>query len=271
MLYLEHDFYSNFNSGVEAGDNNHITDMVVNEFSELVVYQDDELIELLNKIGIKVSEKISDEKLIDIILKNLQKNVKLVKGLAFLIAKNNDSSKTVKIVKGRDGVKRRVKGEEKQATKHQIDMVASGIIGLSDSFQYKPQLQKEFKIKLMRTVKTKNKAVGERENKHESNSNAGYWLLAILVVGAGVGYYFYSKNKKKLAADGMLVDGDLNKPEIKPEVPETPAVETPAIETPAVPQNTIVTPIAAAPNNVAVDANGVQQVQSIPEPPVPNI
>jgi hypothetical protein len=39
MLYLDHDFYSNFNSGIESGDTDLITDMICNETSELIVYK----------------------------------------------------------------------------------------------------------------------------------------------------------------------------------------------------------------------------------------
>ena len=46
MLYLKHDFYSNFNSGVEAGDNDLITDLLVNEISELLVYREEKLLDL---------------------------------------------------------------------------------------------------------------------------------------------------------------------------------------------------------------------------------
>ena len=55
MLYLNHDFYSNFNSGIQSGDNDFITDMIVNELSELIVYNHDSLLDLMNNVGISVN------------------------------------------------------------------------------------------------------------------------------------------------------------------------------------------------------------------------
>jgi len=238
MLYLKHDFYSNFNSGIESGDNDFITDMIVNELSEVIVYQRKDMLDLLEKVQLKLNEKVSDEKIINIIIDNISTNQKLVKGLAYLIAQNNQSSKQSKVVKGKDGKERVVKIDAKPASINQIDMVASGIIGLGDSFKYKPQLKKEFKIRLLRLIETKSNAVGDREIKIKDNKNGKYWLLGILVIGAGIGVYFYLKNKKKIAAEGM---------EIKPiETPTpTPIVEPVQVapEVPAVPQPTI--PVAA--------------------------
>lgn len=227
MLYLDHDFYSNFNSGVSSGDNELLSDMIANEISELIVYKSDALYSLFKKVGIKLSEKASDEKIVDTILDNLQKNVKLVKGLAFLIAENNQASKAVKVVVGKDGNERRLPNNPRAAKVSEIDMVASGIQGIADSFKYKPQLKKEFKLKLMRTIKTKSEAVGDRKRKHTSSKNGKYWLYAFLIIGASVGAYFYLKHRKKTAAKGMEVGGETPSPKVvEPVAPTPPVVET---------------------------------------------
>ena len=224
MLYLNHDFYSNFNSGIQSGDNDFITDMIVNELSELIVYNHDSLLDLMNSVGISVNEKMSDEKVINLILSNIKENIKLVKGLAFLIAQNNLNVKNVRVVKSQNGQETVMKSGEKAATISQIDMVASGIVGLADTFKYKPQLEKEFKIKLMEKIKTKSKAVGDRKIKHEDSGNGKYWLLAILVIGAGVGAYFYFKNKKAKAELGMeLAEAGTEVP-VEPEIPVEPTI-----------------------------------------------
>jgi len=223
MLYLDHDFYSNFNASISSGDNELISDMLVNEMSELIVYKTEKILDLLNRVGIKTNENASDEKIVDNIISNMSNNVKLNKGLAFLIAESNDATKTKKIVKGKDGKEREMTRRSKGATIKEIDSISSGIVGIGDSFKYKPQLQKEFKIKLMKLIETKSNAVGERDRKQTENNNGKYWLLAILVVGAGVGIYFYLKNKKKMAEGGAL-EG------VAPTVDAAPTVQAPIVE-----------------------------------------
>lgn len=246
MLYLKHDFYSNFNSGIESGDNDFITDMIVNELSEIIVYQRKDMLDLLEKVQLKLNDKVSDEKIINIIIDNVSTNQKLVKGLAYLIAQNNQTSKQSKVVKGKDGKERVMRIDAKPASINQIDMVASGIIGLGDSFKYKPQLKKEFKIRLLRLIETKSNAVGDREIKIKDNKNGKYWLLGLLVIGAGVGVYFYLKNKKKIAAEGMEIKPietpaptPIAEPiQVAPEVPVVPPVAPVVAVTPEVPIST---------------------------------
>jgi len=129
--------------------------------------------------------------------------------------------------------------------------VASGIIGVADTFSYKPQLKKEFKIKLMDSIKTKSKAVGDRENKHEENKNGKYLVLAIIMVGLGIGAYFYIKNRKKIAAEGLQVGG--GEPSVQiPVVEPSPVIQS-VVEPVVAPQP--ITPIAQP--IPSVDANVV--------------
>lgn len=240
MLYLNHDFYSNFDSGIQSGDNNLITDILINELSELIVYNEDKIFDLFNRVGIKISEKSSDEKIVDTILNNIETNVKLSKGLAFLIAQNNDASKNGKQIKGKNGKERRAK-RNKAATISEIDKISSGIIGIGDSFKYKPQLKKEFKLKMMQVIKTKSEAVGDRARKLTNNNNGKYVLLTFLVIGAGIGIYFYLKHRKKIAAEGMEIKG--SEPSKIETPPVTPISVPEPIQQPATSENiTQVTP-----------------------------
>jgi LPXTG-motif cell wall-anchored protein len=163
--------------------------------------------------------------------------------LAFLIAENNDASKTKTLIKGADGKTRDSRRKSKGATTNEIDKITSGIMGIGDSFKHKPQLKKEFKLKLMKVIDTKSKAVGERDRKQTSNKNGKYILLGVVVVLAGVGLYFYLKNKKKMASEGMQVDGvDPATIEATPDVVVPPVVEpTPPI-TPEAPIEAVATP-----------------------------
>ncbi len=250
MLYLDHDFYSNINASIESGDNDFISDMIVNELSELIVYKTQKVIDLLNMIGIKTNEKVSDEKIVDNIVGNLSTHQKLSEGLAFLIAENNDASKTKKTIKGANGHTKEVRSRTKGATVKEINRIASGISGIGASFTYKPQLKKEFKIKLMKVIDTKSKAVGERDRKHTNNTNGKYWFLALLVVGASVGFYFYMKNRKKMASEGMLVEGGNTPPKI---VTPSEVATPPMVETKVEAVSTAVEPtIAEAPTDIVV-------------------
>jgi hypothetical protein len=90
MIYLENDFYSNFNSMVESNDDVSLKSMFVDQISNLIAYKKDELISLFDKIGIKVSKKPTNKELSNIIATNLKGNKKLQIGLAYLIAEDNN-------------------------------------------------------------------------------------------------------------------------------------------------------------------------------------
>ena len=90
MIYLENDFYSNFNSMVESNDDVSLKSMFIDQISNLIAYKKAELINLFGKIGIKVSKKPTNKELSNIIATNLKGNKKLQIGLAYLIAEDNN-------------------------------------------------------------------------------------------------------------------------------------------------------------------------------------
>jgi hypothetical protein len=90
MIYLENDFYSNFNSMVESNDDVALKDMFIDQVTNLIAYKKDDLVSLFNKIGIKVSNKPTNKELSELIAQNLKGNKKLQIGLAYLIAENNN-------------------------------------------------------------------------------------------------------------------------------------------------------------------------------------
>jgi hypothetical protein len=90
MIYLENDFYSNFNSMVESNDDLALKSMFVDQVSNLIAYKKEDLISLFGKIDIKVSNKPTNKELSNIIANNLKGNKKLQIGLAYLIAENNN-------------------------------------------------------------------------------------------------------------------------------------------------------------------------------------
>lgn len=90
MIYLENDFYSNFNSMAESNDDVSMKNMFIDQISNLVAYKKDDLVNLFNKIDIKVSKKPTNKELSNIIANNLKGNKKLQIGLAYLIAESNN-------------------------------------------------------------------------------------------------------------------------------------------------------------------------------------
>jgi hypothetical protein len=90
MIYLENDFYSNFNSMVESNDEVSTKSMFIDQISNLIAYKKNDLVSLFNKIGIKVSNNPTNKELSNIIANNIKSNKKLQIGLAYLIAENNN-------------------------------------------------------------------------------------------------------------------------------------------------------------------------------------
>ena len=90
MIYLENDFYSNFNSMAESNDDVSMKGMFIDQISNIIAYKKDDLVSLFDKIGITVSKKPTNKELSDTIANNLKSNKKLQIGLAYLIAENNN-------------------------------------------------------------------------------------------------------------------------------------------------------------------------------------
>jgi hypothetical protein len=75
---------------VESNDDLALKGMFIDQISNLIAYKKADLINLFNKIGIKVSKKPTNKELSNIIATNLKGNKKLQIGLAYLIAEDNN-------------------------------------------------------------------------------------------------------------------------------------------------------------------------------------
>jgi len=241
MIFLKHDFYSNFSSSVDAGDNNSIIDMLTNEISELIVYKREELIDFLDTVGVEVKPQFSDEKIINKILGGFPKNIKLTKGLAFLIYQNNPEQAVDKNV-----------SNDKATTFSKMDMIASGIMGIGDSFEYHPQLKKEFKNDLLNKIESKAKAVGDRKIKIRENTNVKYWFWGTVIVLATVAAVLFVKYKNTLLVEG--------KPVIEPTPPVTP--EAPVATEASIPPTTEINTQGATDTNTP--GAGVEEIPELP-------
>ena len=90
MIYVENDFYSNFNSVAKANDDVSMRSILVDQISSIVANRKDELIDLFGKVNIKLPSNPKNKDLVNAIVSNLKTNKKLVVGLGYLIAKEND-------------------------------------------------------------------------------------------------------------------------------------------------------------------------------------
>lgn len=89
MRYVNHNFFSNFLGGVNSNDAELTIDLWVNEVSNLIIDNTDEIISLLNKTGVKSDKTDSYEQLSEKIIDNINSNTLLNKGISFMIATEN--------------------------------------------------------------------------------------------------------------------------------------------------------------------------------------
>jgi hypothetical protein len=182
MIYLNHDFYSNFSGGIKSGDTDMVANMFVNEMSDLVVYHHKKVINLLRKVQVKVKDSASDEEIVDSVLKTLPTNSKFNKGVAFLIAENNDLISE----KGKDWTKK-------------VDRISFGVQNISKRLQEKANYDSLIKEDLINAIKIKSEKVGDRGRKLlKGNGNKVYIFIGIGVLVLA-GYYIW-KNREYLAA-----------------------------------------------------------------------
>lgn len=201
MQFLNHDFYSNFEGGVKSGDVDLTIDLWVNEVSDIIMSDAGKVIDLLNKVGIKTDENISDEEIVENIMDNIAINSKLNKGISFLIGEFN-------------GI---MKNDKDWKTK--VDNIAATYKTLLDKALLNPTTSGSIKNDIMKQIKAKAdskgdykriifKQVAPEAKKKKNNRTALYIIGGIAVLTAiGVGIYYYRKNKnaKLLLADGGAV------------------------------------------------------------------
>lgn len=90
MIYLENDFFSNFNSISKSNDSVALNNLFIDQISNIIAYKKDDLLNLFKKIDLKITDNPSNQNLSNTITKNIKNNKKLQIGLAYLIAENNN-------------------------------------------------------------------------------------------------------------------------------------------------------------------------------------
>lgn len=202
MMFLEHDFYSNFSQSLQSSDQKLTRDIIADEISELIVHDYNKVFDLLDKVGIRANPKMSDEQLVDLLLKEMQANPKLIKGLAFLISEKNDliNSET-----------------DDRSGKKYVEYVNKNLQKSLDKILKSENETRKFKNDLMSRVGNKDSKVAERRRNVEKPNR--FWRNTFIVVGVlGVTYLIYrnwdkitGKETSQMGAGGTTIpEADLS-------------------------------------------------------------
>lgn len=203
MIYLENDFYSNFNSMVESNDDRSLNSMLIDQISNLIAYKKENLVSLLNKIGLKVSKKPTNKELSEIIAKNIRTNRKLQIGIAYLIAEeNNILQQEIKKSRSKDDAINSFEGETKKTDtkpKKPVDWnksadavtsIAGAISVLADTLTQTKQGQFVSDLNAQANVKSPEQIAQEEEQKKldeaKKKRRRRNIIIGVLVVAVGV-------------------------------------------------------------------------------------
>lgn len=198
MIYIEQDFYSNFNNAVKSNDDNALRNMLSDEISRLISERT-QLTDLLKKLSIVITDKPTNEELSNVITNNISNDNKLRVGLAYLIAKNND------IVLAKNNEKEEKEGEKENSKKANTDTVALISTSISAFIKSIGKDMEDFKNEII--LKSNNKAPNlsefslskqeqllkekqptkKEEETEPKKSKKWLWiLLGLAVVGGGI-------------------------------------------------------------------------------------
>jgi len=240
MIILNQDFFSNFSGSIKSKDSRLTRDLLLNEISDIIAYDEKNLISLLNKAGITTQENTSDEKLVEKVVDNLPNNEKLQRGIAFMIADNHDLMK-IRVTNKKDGTKKPATKETYRAI---IDKIYEGMKPTIDDLKKDGEGKKMLKEQITSAVKEKCKTSGIIKPANKKIPKWVWWSLGGLAV-AGTGFLIWKYGiKPKMDAKKLVLGGG-----VTPAVPVVPPLPTPvAMPAPAqVPVVAQPTPITMPP------------------------
>lgn len=185
MIYLHHDFYSNFASGTSADGNSLTLDLFANEISDMIVNNTDNFVNALKKAGVNVDVSIPDEMIVDRTLSAMKDNEKVVKAIGFAIAENKSIIST-----------------EKGTSVDWKNVLNSFVIGISPATKEitkNEESMQQAKDKIMRQIVAKADMLGNYPRTiwiSKSGSSAIFWILGLAALGIA-GYFFFQHIRKK--------------------------------------------------------------------------
>jgi len=252
MQFTNQDFYSNFTASLKSGDLNLTSDILANEISDFIVFDTPKIIDALNKADINITDKVSDEEIVDAVIKGLTDNPKLKKTLAFIIADGNNLINTAK-------------GTDKAKQLQIVNDIAAGLSKVNSAIIADT---KGFKDETMNQIVAKAGSTKEYKRiiykKDRKSGKAGlYWLIAgVSLIGIVAIIYYRQKKAVQSSLPNMIMGNggmaDFSQPNFHSQVsapavvPAAPAQQqVPAIlpEVPAAPL--VAAPAPAVSTNVS--------------------
>lgn len=199
MVFVNHDFYTNFLSSLKYGDQESAYDILMNELSELISRDYKKLDDLFKTTEVKTKGS-SDKKYINAILDNCCENKKMVRGIAFLIAEQNDITKKFK----------------PDVAKKKIDKIHEKINFLFIKINNQPDYKKAFKDDLIQKISYKNTLNPSRS---PDSNNKRKKVIKVIVIGGLIILVTFlivrsiRKKKAKKAEEGLKtgeIDNNMN-------------------------------------------------------------
>ena len=233
MIFPYHDFYSNFTASVKSGDDTMIINMVVNELSDLVVYDTTNLVAAINKVNIKATEKLSDEELIDLILTNLPTNTNLLNAVSFLIAEYNSSINK--------------KGDTAEDSLKVVKNISDGLSSVAKEIGIDKVLRASVKKDIMEQIVTKSTEKGNYNRVIWKPAKSNKKIYVVLGIAAGVAVILFARYQYKKSQQATLALASLglgaNGLPLPPPMPTAPIFTPPVIQPMANPMQ-VAAPIA---------------------------
>jgi hypothetical protein len=174
MIWIQHDFYNNFVQSIDTEDIEMSFDIFRSELSDLLTYRSQSLFNLFDKLKIKHKKKASYEELVDIVIDEIKKNEKFVRGLSFLIGESN------KVVKNNKDL----------SWQKILNRITKGIEIIAKTFIDYPKKEKLFKRQLKEMVGLKSSVTGNDTRQLNKKDNTILWIVGITVVCVA-GYFIY--------------------------------------------------------------------------------
>ena len=158
MIYVDNDWYSNFNNSVKSNDDKNMASMLADAISTLISKLRPEVIDLVKKADIVIPNEPSNEQISDIIVQKIGSNDKLRVGIAYLIAKDKGIlASSQKQYSRLDGTEKEIEKEldGKTAKKRRkidwnktastVTSIANSISAITDSLAQSRNGQNQFK------------------------------------------------------------------------------------------------------------------------------
>jgi len=251
MQFTNQDFYSNFTASLKSGDLNLTSDILANEISDFIVFDTPKIIDALNKADINITDKVSDEEIVDAVIKGLTDSPKLKKTLAFIIADGNNLINTAK-------------GTDKAKQLQIVNDIAAGLSKvnsaiIADTKGFKDETMNQL-VSKAESTKAYKRIIWKKDRK---SGKAGlYWLIAgVSLIGIVAIIYYRQKKAVQSSLPNMIMgNNDFSQPNFHSQVaaptvaPAAPAQQ----QVPAILPEVPAAPLAAAPavsTNVAPTAH----------------